>query len=157
MVRAGRWCVRVPSAAPIAPGLLLAGGPAARPPPVGAEMAGPGAAAGCARRVLEQLRRVSSGLGSRGPAGAEQLRQGSRSSSAPGRPACTRPLLAAGKGAGRLGRQCGRPKGEPVSFPIPKLVDWTSFILNRGQLHVVLLTAGNWSFLVMKLLVLSGA
>ncbi|XP_063117452.1 melanoma inhibitory activity protein 2 isoform X18 [Rattus norvegicus] len=62
MVCAGRQCIRDPRPALIAPGLLLAGGPAARPPPVGAEMAGPGAAAGCARQVLEQLRRVVAAL-----------------------------------------------------------------------------------------------
>lgn len=43
---------------------------------MGAAMAGPGAAATCVRWVLEQLRGVSPGPGSRGPGGAEWLRRG---------------------------------------------------------------------------------
>lgn len=122
VVRAGRRCLRVPSAAPTAPGLLLAGRPAARPPPVGAEMAGPWAAAGCARRVLEQLRRVSPGLRAAGPVGRSGCgREGSRSSSAPARPVLGR-CSPRGKGAPGLGRQCGRPKGEPVLFPTPESI-----------------------------------
>lgn len=100
VVRAGRQCVRLPSAPRTAPGLLQAGRPAARPRPVGAEMAGPWAAAGCARRVLEQLRWVSPRLRSRGPGGAERLRQGSRSSSAPARPVLGRCSPRGEKGPG---------------------------------------------------------
>lgn len=115
VVRAGRRCVRLPSAAPTAPGLLLAGWPAARPPPVSGEMAVPGAAAGGVRRVLEQLRWVSPGLG--GLAGAERLRRGKPELSAPGRPGlgCCSPR---GKGPEDPEGQVDAPD-EPVSFPTP--------------------------------------
>lgn len=131
MVCAGRQCIRDPRPAPNEPGLLLAGGPAARPPPVGAEMAGPGAAAGCARQVLEQLRRVSPGLGSSGPGGAGRLRQGSRSSSAPARPVLSH-CSPRGKRPGDREGNVDVPK-EPVLFPTPESICLNIIYFEQGS------------------------
>lgn len=115
--RGPRWCgpaagaFAFPAPRRLRPGLLLAGGPAARPPPVGAAMVGSGAAAGCVRLLLELLRWVSPGLGSRGPGGAERLRRGKLAGAQSARPACAQLLLAAGKGARASGRQRGTSTG----------------------------------------------
>lgn len=78
---------------------------------MGAAMVGSGAAAGCVRLLMELLRWVSPGLGSRGPGGAERLRRGKLAGAQSARPACAQLLLAAGKGARASGRQRGTSRG----------------------------------------------
>lgn len=136
--RGPRWCGPAAGAfaflAPrrLRPGLLLAGGPAARPPPVGAAMMGSGAAAGCVRLLLELLRWVSPGLGSRGPGGAERVRRGKLAGAQRARPACTRLLFAAGKGAGDPEGNVELPEG-PAPFSIPESICLNIIYFEQGS------------------------
>lgn len=105
-----QWCEPAAGAFPfpapgsLRPGVLLAGGPAARPPPVAAAMAGPWTAAVCVPRILELLLGVSPGRRSRGPGGAERPWRGS--------PSLARPPGLCSAAACRAGKGPGDPEGK---------------------------------------------